>query len=96
MYAILVEDAIAEDASILSTLAADSMSAMILMLTTGESWIAAQAVDLGYTLCQHDKTHSVTVVAGPSVVLTITVQEITAVMGAMELTAFTHPNGSKH
>lgn len=94
MYAILIEDAIAEKASVMSTLAADSIAAMILMLTTAEGWIAEQQVNLGYHLSQHNHLHCVTVTCGSSVVLTVTAKSIDSVISSSELKAFTDPKSS--
>ena len=95
MYAILIEDAISEKATVMSTLAADSMSAMILMLTTAEGWIAKQEVNLGYHIDQQDYTRTVTVTCGTDVVLSITAKTIDSVIGAPELRRFMGPE-SRH
>lgn len=96
MYAILIQDTLSEKASVMSTLAADDMSAMILMLTTAETWISKQEVDLGYTVSQQDYLRSVTVTCGAAVVLSITAQAIDSVIGAPELRQFMGPDKSRH
>ena len=96
MYAILIEDSISEKATVMSTLAADNMSAMILMLTTAEGWIAKQEVNLDYHVNQQDYTRTVTVTSGTSVVLTITANTIDSVIGAPELRHFMGPGKSRH
>jgi len=96
MYAILIEDAISEKASVMSTLASDDMSAMVLMLTTAEGWIANQPVNLDYSVSQQDYMRRVTVTSGTSVVLTVTAQPIDSVISAHELRAFMGPDKSKH
>ena len=91
MFAILIEDAITEKASVLDTLASDDMAAMIVMITHAENWIAAQPVNFGYTATEHANPHSVTVTAGIDVVLTITAQSIVGVVSCMELRGFLDP-----
>lgn len=91
MYAILVEDMIAEKSSILDTLASDSVAAMILMLTHAEIWCTKQPVHLGYSVDQHNNGHCVSVSCGADVVLSITAQSIVGVISSAELKAFITP-----
>lgn len=98
MYAILVVDAISEKSSVMSTLAADELSAAILMMTTAEAWIAGQPVDLGYNMLEELPKRRITVLCVNEVVLTITAQPIDSVIGAPELRSFCKkpPDGSVH
>lgn len=94
MFAILIEDAIAEKASILDALASDEMALIVVMLSHAENWMATQPVQLGYTVTEQTNPHRVTVTVGIDVVLTITAQSINSVVGCMELRSFVDPKMS--
>lgn len=96
MYAILIVDALAEKSSVMSTLAADDLSAAILMMTTAEGWMVSQEVNLEYSMIEELPQRRIIVMAGTSIVLTITAQPIDSVIGAPELRSFCKPERGPH
>lgn len=93
MYAIQVEDMLADDVKVLPTLATDEEAALLLMRANAELWVSKQQVDLGFKIITNDQLLQVNVTADDHVVLDHTAWPITKVVSALE---FVQPTGEPH